>query len=101
MTKENDNNVQSQPTASENPLIAAINLQQEGKVAEAEALFRQILLVSPTNAAALYSLAGILLNANRPTEAFQLAHHGTEANPDFAPLWLAKGIAQRDRKSVV
>jgi predicted O-linked N-acetylglucosamine transferase (SPINDLY family)/predicted SAM-dependent methyltransferase len=93
MTKKKSSVPQPHEPAIENPLITAINLQQEGKTAQAEALFRQVLIGSPTNPAALYSLAGILLNSNRPVEALQYATLGTESNPTFAPLWLAQGIA--------
>ncbi|CAG0958146.1 hypothetical protein RHDC4_00524 [Rhodocyclaceae bacterium] len=37
----------------ENPLLTAINLQQQGKLPEAEALFRHIIQVAPGNPAAL------------------------------------------------
>ena len=95
MTKRKNQNPQPKVVVPENPLITAINFHQEGKMVEAEALFRQILIVSPTNPAALYSLAGILLNSNRADEALKFASTGTEFNPGFAPLWLAHGIALR------
>jgi len=79
--------------APENPLVQAIALQQQGKLAEAEAMFRQILAVAPTNAAALYSLAVILLNSSRQAEALQHAAAGTAANASFAPLWFVHGAA--------
>lgn len=77
----------------ENPLLTAINLQQQGKLPEAEALFRQILQVAPGNPAALYSLAVILLNTARADEALQFATAGIDANPDFSPLAFVQGAA--------
>ena len=87
------NKVGAAAAAPDNPLITAIELQQQGKLAEAEALFRKILSVAPGNAAALYSLAVILLNSGRQTEALQHAAVGVEANADFGPLWFAHGAA--------
>lgn len=72
-----------------NPLVTALELQQQGKLSESEALFRQILYVAPTNEIALYSLSVMLLNSGRREEALQNTTIGTEANPDFAPLWFA------------
>jgi protein O-GlcNAc transferase len=88
--------VQTQPKKTpegDNPLLKAISLQQQGRLAEAEALFRRILGVAPTNPAALYSLAVILLNSGRPQEGLALATVGIQANPDFAPLWFIHGVA--------
>ena len=78
---------------SDNPLLVAIELQQQGKHAEAEALFRRILHVAPTNAVALYSLAVSALNAGRHDEALGHAITGVAANPDFPPLWFVQGAA--------
>ena len=77
----------------ENPLLLAIELQKQGKHAEAEAQFRRILRVAPTNAAALYSLAVITLNSRRFDEALSLAAVGTASTPGFAPLWFVQGAA--------
>ncbi|MEI6827415.1 MAG: glycosyltransferase [Desulfuromonadales bacterium] len=76
-----------------NPLVVAIELQQQGKLAEAEALFRRILTVAPINPVALYSLSVILLNSGHHTEALHYATDGTRANPDFAQLWFVQGSA--------
>ncbi len=73
------------------PLMTAITLQQQGSVAEAEALFRRILVVAPGNATAAYSLAVLLLHAGSALEALPIAEAGVEANPGFAPLWFARG----------
>lgn len=79
--------------AQNNPLVTALDLQHQGKLTEAEALFRQILRVAPTNQIALYSLAVILLNSGRQAEALGVSTDGVEANPDFAQLWLVHGSA--------
>ena len=61
------------------------------QAAEAEALFRRILGVAPTNAVALNSLAVILLESGRYQEALRLVIAGTEANPDLAQIWFILG----------
>ena len=76
-----------------NPLLTAIELQQQGKHLEAEALFHRILQVAPANAVALYSLAVMALNAGRHEEALAHATVGVDANPDFSLLWFARGAA--------
>jgi protein O-GlcNAc transferase len=82
-------------TPEENPLLTAVNLQQQGKADEAEALFRQILGVAPTNPVALYSLTVILLNSGRHQEALLHASAGVQANPDFFQLWFVQGAVQQ------
>ena len=77
----------------DNPLLVAIELQQQGKHTEAEALFRRILHVAPENAAALYSLAIIELNSGRFDEALQHATAGVDTNPDFPLLRFVQGAA--------
>ncbi|CAK0754167.1 protein O-GlcNAc transferase [Gammaproteobacteria bacterium] len=86
--------IQSPSEAQDNPLLTAITLQQQGKLVEAEALFRRILSVAPTEQHTLYSLAVILLNSERHAEALRFTTIGVAANPDFAPLWFAHGSAQ-------
>ena len=76
-----------------NPLITALELQQQGRLAEAESLFREILRIASTNEVALYSLSVILLNSGRHEEALHNTMVGTRANPDFAPLWLVHASA--------
>jgi protein O-GlcNAc transferase len=77
----------------DNPLLVAIELQQQGKYPEAEALFHQILHVAPDNAIVLYSLAVLAINSGRHEEALAYATAGVDANPDFPPLWFVQGAA--------
>jgi protein O-GlcNAc transferase len=77
----------------ENQLTRAVALQQQGRLFEAEGLFREVLGVAPSNAAALYSLGVIALNSGDPGEALRLATRGIEANPDFPPLRFVQGSA--------
>ena len=77
----------------DNALSAAIELQQQGKIQEAQALFQGILRLQPGNAAALYSLAVIALNTGRREEALRYADRGVEANAGAPHLWFVRGAA--------
>jgi len=72
-------------------LIHAIELQQQGDIAHAEQLFWEIQAVDPANAAALYSLSLIAMNAGNLPEALRISEHGIKVAPQFAPLWLVLG----------
>lgn len=72
-------------------LIKAIETQNQGKVDEAAAMFREVLAVDPNNAAALYSHAVISLNRGHLDEAFRLSDYGTQVAPQFAPMWFVHG----------
>ena len=79
-------------------LIAGIELQNSGRSAEAEAVFRQVLHADPNQPVALYSLAVLLMKAP-PTlapqatqEALALVERGVAAAPGFAPMWFARAM---------
>ncbi len=74
-------------------LIQAINLQNQGRLSEAEQLFRSILAVEPNNAPALYSLGVIALNGGHHEEALQLSTMGVQLVPTFAPMKFLQGSA--------
>lgn len=76
---------------SSDKLIHAIELQNAGRLGEAEREFREILGNSPNDGAALYSLAVILLNSGRNEEAITLTSKGVLAAPTFAPLRFVHG----------
>jgi predicted O-linked N-acetylglucosamine transferase (SPINDLY family) len=71
--------------------MKAIELQNKGAVNQAAELFRRILGSDPNNAAALYSLSLILLNAGALEEAKRLSGHGVKVQSNFAPLWFVHG----------
>ena len=79
--------------SNQDKLIAAIGLQQQGRLAEATALFRELLAIEPNHPAALYSLAVIELHRGNPAEVLRMTALGIPAAPEFAPLWLAHGAA--------
>ncbi|QBC42435.1 O-linked N-acetylglucosamine transferase, SPINDLY family protein [Iodobacter fluviatilis] len=72
-------------------LHSAINFQNQGNVEAARVLFNDILDLEPNNAAALYSLGLIALNAGQLKQALQLSERGIEAAPQFALLRYLQG----------
>lgn len=72
-------------------LLLSIQLQNAGRMAEAENGFRQIIALESGNGAALYSLAVILLNSGRTQEGLALSNAGVALAPTFAPLWFVRG----------
>jgi predicted O-linked N-acetylglucosamine transferase (SPINDLY family) len=69
----------------------ALALQTNGKVKEAEALFKQVLEANPNQFVALYSLAVIGLNGGNPDEALQHAERCRFAEPNAAASWYIYG----------
>lgn len=85
---------QAQPS-KQDILFHAVELQGQGRTAEAETLFRAFLKEQPDNGIALYSLGVILLKDNKANEAFELLTQGTQLTQDFAPLWFAYATVQQ------
>ncbi len=76
-------------------LIKAVELQGQGRIEEAESLFRDYLDHHPDDGISLYSLSVILLKRGDVAQALKLLAHGTVVSPDFAPLWFAYATAQQ------
>lgn len=72
-------------------LIQAIQLQTDGKLDAAVLQFNEVLLLSPSNPHALYSLGLIAMNAGDLAGALTLCERGVEAAPTFAPLHYLHG----------
>jgi protein O-GlcNAc transferase len=70
----------------------ALKLQQDGKVAEAEALFRQILKQNPSDFVALHSLGVLAVLAKDPSKALGYFDRALRLNPNFAPTWYNRAI---------
>lgn len=68
-------------------LNQGLEFHRNGRLDEAAVLFRQVLNEDPNNAAALYSLGLIYVNANRLTEATELIDRGVRVAPRYAPMW--------------
>ncbi|HEY6897986.1 MAG TPA: tetratricopeptide repeat protein [Rhodocyclaceae bacterium] len=74
-------------------LIKAVELQNQGEIAQAATLFNEVLQSDPQNVAAIYSLAGIALNAGNPAAALRLAEQGAALAPGFAQMKFISGAA--------
>ncbi|MGF1615050.1 MAG: tetratricopeptide repeat protein [Gammaproteobacteria bacterium] len=71
----------------------AIEFQNQGRLAEAATLFREILSANPHDAAALYSLGVILLNWGDHLGSLHLSEQGVKAAPAFAPMRFVRAAA--------
>lgn len=76
-------------------LFRAVELQGQGRTAEAEQVFRACLQAHPDDPIALYSLGVILVQRRDFKEALGLLTHGTRAAPTFAPLWAVLASVQQ------
>ena len=75
-------------------LLQALQLQEQGKPAEAAQLFRQILQRTPQDGAALYSLALLELNHFKDRDtALRLTEAGVAAVPHYAPMHALRALA--------
>lgn len=77
--------------SNQDQVVRALELQSQGKLGEAEAAFRSLHEMDPSNPAVNYSLCVILLNGGRASEAFQFSSTGARAAPGYAPLWFVHG----------
>lgn len=80
-------------TVSREGLIHAVELQGQGREAEARVLFERHLAQFPQDPIALYSLAVILFKTPEAPRARALLDVGVRAAPQFAPLWFAHATA--------
>lgn len=76
---------------TQDTLIAAIELQGQGRAEDAAQLFESVLALDPLNAAALYSLGVIALQKPDTERAFRYAERGVAAGIAFAPLHFLHG----------
>jgi len=72
-----------------------LELQGQGRDEEAGAAFRTALARQPNEPVALYSLAALLMKAQRSAEALPLVERGVAAAPHFAPMWFAHGTVMQ------
>jgi len=90
-----DRNRRSFMNAPNTLLIQAIELQTQGRLDEALALFNICLQNNPNDAAALYSVGVILLKQGKAAQAIPLLEHGVAVAPQFAPLWFVLGAVRQ------
>lgn len=68
-------------------LSQGLEFHRNGRLDQAAELFRQVLNQDRNNAAALYSLGLIYVNAGRLVEASELIDRGVRLAPRYAPMW--------------
>ena len=74
--------------------------QREGRLEDAEHLYRRVLRHNPNNVDALRLLAMLSLNAQREAEAESLLLKAVAIAPDFLAAWLDLGKLRSDRGSL-
>ncbi len=79
-------------------LAAALELQNAGKILEAEKIFTEILASSPNDVPSLFSLGGIEHNRKNPEKALQYLERAVLLNPTFPPLWYNLAIVLQSLK---
>ena len=67
----------------------AITAHQEGKLDEAENIYREILKTEPKHPDANHNLGLIVASLNKPTEALKLFKTATEENPNKEQFWIS------------
>ena len=73
-------------------LLRAIELQEQGLVGDAEALFKACLETNPNDALALYSLGVIFLNRHDIDAALSVMDCGIKAAPRYSPMWFGHAM---------
>src|ERR1700691_991121 len=66
----------------------AMKLQVAGRLDLAEPIYRSILELRPTHAAANYCVCMLLVQLRRPADGFPHLQAAVEANPEIADYWL-------------
>jgi predicted Zn-dependent protease len=77
--------------------LLAESLRRQGKAAEAEAVYRQILAAQPGQVEAQQGLVQVLLDQNRGAEAEAMAARSTAFEPDASGQSVARGRLDHDR----
>ena len=84
---------QSEPSHSARPSLDescenAMQLQVAGRLDLAEPIYRSILRLQPTHAAANYCIGMLLVQLRRPADGLPHLQAAVEANPEIADYWL-------------
>lgn len=72
-----------------------MNLHQQGRLPEAERVYREVLTHQPRNAAGLHLLGVLALQAGKPTDAARLIRSALQIDPTEAAAWSNCGEALR------
>ena len=87
--------VTGQEMSIDDAVALAIRLHQEGRLADAQSVYRQILDADPKNADALHYLGVIAHQSGNSKAAVGLIRQAIQEAPDDAPLYSNLGEAQR------
>jgi MSHA biogenesis protein MshN len=82
---------------AENEYREAANFLSQGRLAEAQDIFRQALTHNPAHIGARQGLFGLLVDAKRNAEAEQLLRDGLKLNPNQSGFAMALARMQLDR----
>ncbi len=70
----------------------AIELHRSGNFAEAEKIYRRILVKEPNSAGTLFLLGSVAHQTNRPQEAEELVRKAISLNPNSADYFVNLGV---------
>ena len=74
-------------------LLQAITMHKEGRLEEAEPIYREILKIEPKHPDANHNLGILMISINKSSEALPLFKVATEANPNIEMFWSSYGNA--------
>ncbi len=70
----------------------AVTLHNQGRLADAETLYKAVLKLVPAHAGALHHLGLIAFQAGQSGAALQLIDHALTVQPDYAEAWCNRGV---------
>lgn len=85
-------------TINSDRLATAIDLQNAGKLDEAEKIFLEILQKTPDDVPCLFSLGGVEHNRRNPEKALEYFKRALAVKSDYPPIWFNLGIVQQSLK---
>src|SRR5712691_5645556 len=71
------------PTTSE-IYVQAVNCHQGGKLAQAESLYRQVIVLNPGHVGAHNNLGVVFMDQGKPNEAIACYREALRLNPNYA-----------------
>ena len=81
--------------ALQDKFTQAIALHQQGRLAESERIYREVLQQQPNHFGALHGLGVIAIQTGRPSRAIELIARAVALKPDFAEAYSDRGMALR------
>ncbi|MDX1517792.1 MAG: sulfotransferase [Woeseiaceae bacterium] len=78
-------------------LVRGLNLQRMGNLAEAERIYRDVLVKDPANVDAMRLMAGIAMRAKQYGDAEVLLERALEIAPNYYQGWMDLGLARQEQ----